>query len=179
MVIVMEYTTRKAYKDSSLNCSQPRCLVSLPSQTSPTLLILPSACIASIVKLTLIPSYGRSGDFLYDSAGLTIWTTTEVNVGILAASIPCLKPLYRILREKSGYGQRSPNNMPHFSYVMTNQEGRSNGRYRDDGQTDVGESELNTQTSTDTDLTKPTRVHVNVVRKENSPRVDGPDIGAD
>ncbi|KAH6667783.1 hypothetical protein B0J14DRAFT_489146 [Halenospora varia] len=65
------------------------------------------AAIAGIMKLTTISSYGRSGDFLFDSAGLTIWTTTELNVGIIAGSIPCLKPLFKFMLDKSGYASKS------------------------------------------------------------------------
>ncbi|KAH6667773.1 hypothetical protein B0J14DRAFT_171900 [Halenospora varia] len=65
------------------------------------------ACAAGIVKLSILSSYGRSGDFLYDSTGLTIWTTTELNVGILAGSIPCLKPLLKAILGKHGSGSKS------------------------------------------------------------------------
>ncbi|KAH6672791.1 hypothetical protein F5X68DRAFT_264751 [Plectosphaerella plurivora] len=41
--------------------------------------------------------YGKHGDFLYDSSDLTIWTTVEICTAILAACIPCLKPLFRNL----------------------------------------------------------------------------------
>jgi hypothetical protein len=107
----------------------------------------PSACIAGIVKITMLPSYGRSGDFLYDSAGLTIWTTTELNVGILAGSIPCLKPLYKILLEKSGCVRKdSPTDTPYFSYDMQGSGVRSSHAYGNDSQIEGDESGANMQT---------------------------------
>lgn len=45
---------------------------------------LHSAAIATIIKLTYIESYGKTGDFLWDSRNLTYWCVTETNVGILA-----------------------------------------------------------------------------------------------
>jgi len=139
----------------------------------------PSACIAGIKKITILHSYGRTDDFLYDSAELTIWTTTELNVGILAGSIPCLKPLYRILREKSGWVPKdSPSDIPSFSYtimqssdvrnsdlyrddsqiergIMRSLDIRSTDVYRDDSQIERGESEMDLQTFRETELVKP------------------------
>lgn len=72
------------------------------------------------MKITTIVVYGRTGDFLFDSTGLTIWTTTELNVGIIAGSVPCLKPLFKAIMERSGYvsntkAQTKPN---HRSYTL-------------------------------------------------------------
>jgi hypothetical protein len=33
-----------------------------------------SACAAATVKLSFLVNYGKTGDFLWDSANLTIWT---------------------------------------------------------------------------------------------------------
>lgn len=77
------------------------------------------AAVAAIVKITFLGAYGQHGDFLWDSADLTIWyasrltklicsprtnhgappcrTTVEINVAIIAASFPCLKPLFKTL----------------------------------------------------------------------------------
>jgi hypothetical protein len=137
----------------------------------------PSACIAGIIKITVIPSYDRNGDFLYESAELTIWTTTELNVGILAGSIPCLKPLYRILLKKFGcISKDSPTDIPGFSYVMQSSDARSSDVYRNDSQIEGGESGVNMQTFRETELMKPTRVYVNDVSNESLFRVHGPGI---
>jgi hypothetical protein len=88
------------------------------------------------LKLTVLSSYGRSGDFLFDSTGLTIWTTAELNVGILAGSIPCLKPLFKVILEKSGHASHNGNTKSkpgNGGYVMqssqdtTKSRGGSNG----------------------------------------------------
>ncbi|KAK4655221.1 hypothetical protein QC762_300470 [Podospora pseudocomata] len=67
------------------------------------------AAVAAIVKITFLGSYGKHGDFLWDSADLTIWTTIEICTAIIAASFPCLKPLFKTLFDGSsarisGYG---------------------------------------------------------------------------
>ncbi|KAH7379961.1 hypothetical protein BKA64DRAFT_765615 [Cadophora sp. MPI-SDFR-AT-0126] len=59
------------------------------------------ASAASIIKATTLSHYGKTGDFLWDSTDLTIWITTEVNVGIIAACLPCLKPLFKKILENS------------------------------------------------------------------------------
>ncbi|KAK0670128.1 hypothetical protein QBC41DRAFT_301889 [Cercophora samala] len=67
------------------------------------------AAVAAIVKITFLGSYGKHGDFLWDSADLTIWTTIEICTAIIAASFPCLKPLFKTLFDGTsaragGYG---------------------------------------------------------------------------
>ncbi|KAF2852350.1 hypothetical protein T440DRAFT_526926 [Plenodomus tracheiphilus IPT5] len=65
------------------------------------------ASAAALAKLTYLPNYGRSGDWLWDSRNLTIWTVTECNVGIVAGNLPCLKPIFRsILGSTYGHGSR-------------------------------------------------------------------------
>ncbi|KAK4173020.1 hypothetical protein QBC36DRAFT_360964 [Triangularia setosa] len=59
------------------------------------------AAVAAIVKITFLGSYGKHGDFLWDSADLTIWTTIEICTAIIAASFPCLKPLFKTLFDGS------------------------------------------------------------------------------
>ncbi|KAH9877338.1 hypothetical protein IAQ61_002703 [Plenodomus lingam] len=65
------------------------------------------ATAAALVKLSYLPNYGRSGDWLWDSRNLTIWTVTECNMGIVAGNLPCLKPIFRtILGATYGRGSR-------------------------------------------------------------------------
>lgn len=70
------------------------------------------ACAAATVKLSFLVNYGKTGDFLWDSANLTIWTVTECNTGIVAACLPCLKPLFKRILEKSSwaYGSNKSDN---------------------------------------------------------------------
>ncbi|RLL96931.1 hypothetical protein CFD26_103155 [Aspergillus turcosus] len=53
------------------------------------------ACAASFIKLSILPNYGRTGDFLWDYTDLTIWIVVECNIGIIAGSLPSLKPLFK------------------------------------------------------------------------------------
>jgi hypothetical protein len=54
--------------------------------------VFATACV--LVKLTYIKNYGLTGDWLWDSRYLTIWTVVECNIAIVAGSLPCLKPLF-------------------------------------------------------------------------------------
>ncbi|KAK4158659.1 hypothetical protein QBC43DRAFT_223803 [Cladorrhinum sp. PSN259] len=53
------------------------------------------ACAAAIAKIPSIVDYGKTGDWLWDSRDICIWTVVEANVGILAGSIPALRPLFK------------------------------------------------------------------------------------
>ncbi|GKZ90217.1 hypothetical protein AnigIFM59636_001897 [Aspergillus niger] len=57
--------------------------------------IMLRACAAAIVKLSVLPNYGRTGDLLWDYSTLTIWVVVESNMGIIAGSLPTLKPLFK------------------------------------------------------------------------------------
>ncbi|KAK7990285.1 integral membrane family protein [Apiospora arundinis] len=59
------------------------------------------AVAAAIVKSFFISNYGKTGDFLWDSTDLTIWVSTECNTGIIAACLPCLKPLFKRILENT------------------------------------------------------------------------------
>lgn len=54
--------------------------------------------------MAYLSNYGKYGDLLFDSADITIWTTIEITVAMIAGSIPCLKPLFKkILDLSSAY----------------------------------------------------------------------------
>ncbi|XXH01288.1 hypothetical protein Hte_007644 [Hypoxylon texense] len=59
------------------------------------------ACAAAIVKASYISNYGKTGDFLWDSANLTIWIAAETNTGIIAACLPCIKPMFKRMLDSS------------------------------------------------------------------------------
>ncbi|KAJ6123881.1 hypothetical protein N7471_011198 [Penicillium samsonianum] len=63
------------------------------------------ACAAAFVKLSILPKYGQTGDFLWDYTNLTIWVVTECNTGIIAGTLPTLKPLFK--RFLGTYGSQS------------------------------------------------------------------------
>ncbi|KAK8117369.1 integral membrane family protein [Apiospora kogelbergensis] len=77
------------------------------------------AVAAAIVKSFFISNYGKTGDFLWDSTDLTIWVSTECNTGIIAACLPCLKPLFkRILETTTQRSRGSSSNQTDRSYKM-------------------------------------------------------------
>ena len=49
--------------------------------------------IASIIRLQSLRVFTLSNDPFYDSLPINTWSMVEVNIGILCASIPTLKPL--------------------------------------------------------------------------------------
>ncbi|KAL5411474.1 hypothetical protein PMIN03_004804 [Paraphaeosphaeria minitans] len=64
------------------------------------------ATAAALVKISFLPEYGSTGDWLWDSRNITIWTVLETCVGIIAGNLPCLKPLFRTVLG-STYGRGS------------------------------------------------------------------------
>lgn len=53
------------------------------------------ACVCAIIRITYTSTYGKYGDWLWDSQYLTTWSVLEMNVGIIAASLPSLQPLFK------------------------------------------------------------------------------------
>lgn len=50
------------------------------------------ACAACIIKSVHLYQMATYDDFLWDSRYVTIWATAELNTGIVAGSIPAVKP---------------------------------------------------------------------------------------
>ena len=77
----------------------------------------PSATAGAFVKVSYIPNYGKTGDWLWDSRNITIWTVVECNVGIIAGNLPCLKPLFRrVLGSTYGFGSNKNTNQKAYHY---------------------------------------------------------------
>lgn len=75
------------------------------------------ATAAALVKLSYLPNYGRSGDWLWDSRNITIWTVIESNIGIIAGNLPCMKPLFRtVLGSTYGRGSRKTTTPKYLSH---------------------------------------------------------------
>ncbi|GFF41004.1 hypothetical protein IFM58399_06117 [Aspergillus lentulus] len=70
------------------------------------------ACAAAFVKLSILPNYGRTGDFLWDYTDLTIWVVVECNTGIIAGSLPTLKPLFK--QVLGSYGSQGSHSHSHY-----------------------------------------------------------------
>jgi len=137
----------------------------------------PSACVSGIIKITFMASFSLTRDFLYDTSALNIWATAEVNVGILAASIPCLKPLFRSFLEKAGHVPKyHPLEIPGLSYFMQTTDARIDRECGDESQTERGEGGTNVQLLRKTEFTKMTKVYVGESNEENLERICGPVI---
>ncbi|MCJ1363414.1 hypothetical protein MMC16_002521 [Acarospora aff. strigata] len=80
------------------------------------------ACAAAIVKASYLGNYGKTGDFLWDSTPLIIWTVVECNTGIIAASIPTMKPLFKFPIDKTLY---SSSQQKKRNYYMRQESGHS------------------------------------------------------
>ncbi|KAJ5143930.1 uncharacterized protein N7515_002717 [Penicillium bovifimosum] len=53
------------------------------------------ACAAACAKLSTVQNYGHTTDSLWEYTNLTIWVVTECNTGIVAGTLPTLKPLFK------------------------------------------------------------------------------------
>ncbi|KAI5779847.1 hypothetical protein EDC01DRAFT_670105 [Geopyxis carbonaria] len=53
------------------------------------------ACVASIVKLATLPQILESGDLSWYATTPLIWSVVEINVSVLAASLPAMKGLIK------------------------------------------------------------------------------------
>lgn len=125
-VYAEEYSSQQASETRSIWNYVPWSIVSLALIISlghecTDITIIGSAAVASIVKASYLGSYGLTGDFLWDSVNLTIWTAAECNVGILAGSIPSLKPLFKAILQSSSYAQGygTSRRQPHASKGYT------------------------------------------------------------
>lgn len=102
-----------------------------------------SALTACIVKVYYLSFYGRYNDFLWDSVNITIWTACELNIGVFAASIATLRPLFRSAFSGStfsnGYGSKDHRSVDKNGFVkhISNSRGASqiggNNTSKDDG----------------------------------------------
>lgn len=68
-----------------------------PSLSSPTQLTPPSATICSIFKTVELRVLQKTRDPTWDGVNLTIWSATELSVGILVASLPPLRKQFEKL----------------------------------------------------------------------------------
>ncbi|KAK8117730.1 uncharacterized protein PG998_006011 [Apiospora kogelbergensis] len=84
------------------------------------------ATAAAIAKMAYLSNYGKYGDLLFDSADITIWTTIEITVAMIAGSIPCLKPLFKkILDLSSAYRGGKSSNQRYYGQGSSHGHGRS------------------------------------------------------
>ncbi|OCK79704.1 hypothetical protein K432DRAFT_59635 [Lepidopterella palustris CBS 459.81] len=88
------------------------------------------ATAAALVKTSFLPSYGKHGDWLWDSRNLTIWNVIESNIGIVAGNLPCMKPLFRrVLGSIYGGGSGNVSNNKYYGRGYAPGTGHSVNNY--------------------------------------------------
>ncbi|KAL3425733.1 integral membrane family protein [Phlyctema vagabunda] len=122
------------------------------------------ATAAAFVKIFYLTSYGKHGDFLFDSSDLTIWTTVEICTAMMAASIPCLKPLFRAIftgSSAANYGSQGYNN--NQGYVRNADTNKTHTAHRPNwsgknSADDEADFELHRRNMNTTEITAPSSV---------------------
>ena len=66
-----------------------------------------SASCATIVRLKYLTLYSDPGEFMYSTGKIGFWSLTEIGIGLIAGSLPSLRPLLS-LRVKVSNGSNSP-----------------------------------------------------------------------
>ncbi|KAK1541031.1 hypothetical protein CPAR01_07020 [Colletotrichum paranaense] len=83
------------------------------------------ATIAAVIKISFLSGYGKHGDFLFNSTDITIWTTVEICTAIIAASIPCLKPLFKAILSGSSAEQYNSSKYNNDGYMRNKNASKS------------------------------------------------------
>ncbi|KAL3439783.1 hypothetical protein BJX65DRAFT_317459 [Aspergillus insuetus] len=75
------------------------------------------ASAAFIARLNALYKYTVTEDVSYDAVQILLWSQIELNVAIISASAPSLRPLFhRIFKGGSSYGRQCPSNSPYAGY---------------------------------------------------------------
>ncbi|KAL4868952.1 hypothetical protein BDV12DRAFT_208847 [Aspergillus spectabilis] len=74
------------------------------------------ASAASIARLNALYKYTTTKDVSYDAIQILLWSQIEVNVAIISASAPSLRPLFHRMFKGSSYGKQGPSNSPYPNY---------------------------------------------------------------
>ncbi|KAL0938663.1 uncharacterized protein CTRU02_205273 [Colletotrichum truncatum] len=96
-------------------------------------------CAATIVRAVFIPTLLDGEDFLWATTDIAFWSTVEPGIGITAASLATLRPLWEVMWYRAGVKSHAPravvwrerlNGRP--SYVRSEESGgrKYNGRFR-------------------------------------------------
>lgn len=102
------------------------------------------ACAAACVKVYyVVTAYGKTFDPLWDSRNIQMWTVIEANVGIIAGSLPTLRPLFKdFLGSIYGKGSKAPTGNTYYGRG-TLRSGNSNWQTLSNSQWPVGTGEGN------------------------------------
>ncbi|KAI9374214.1 hypothetical protein BJX61DRAFT_551718 [Aspergillus egyptiacus] len=74
------------------------------------------ASAASIARLNALYKYTVTEDVSYDAVLILLWSKIEVNVAIISASAPSLRPLFSRIFKSSSYGRGRPSGTPYVGY---------------------------------------------------------------
>ncbi|GKT63289.1 integral membrane protein [Colletotrichum tofieldiae] len=91
------------------------------------------ATITSIIRLHTIYTYTLAEDLFQESILVNIWSMLEINIGIICASVPALKPLFtpKTLREAADRNKRTG-----YQFHSHERSGFNSNRSRSNGQED-------------------------------------------
>lgn len=86
------------------------------------------ATITSIIRLHTIYTYTLAEDLFRESILVNIWSVLEINIGIVCASVPALKPLFtpRALRDAAA-ANRSKRSGAAYQYHSQERSGFASG----------------------------------------------------
>jgi hypothetical protein len=73
----------------------------------------------TVVRMFYVHTLMDGPDFLYATTDVAIWSTVEPGIGIVAASIACLRPLFRVWLWRLGLAN-PPRNPPSRTYLPSN-----------------------------------------------------------
>lgn len=76
------------------------------------------AAICGAIKTSKLPSESARSDFTWNTVPLFIWNSVEVNVVIMAACVPAMRPLYLILFRRPGAEHYGGSSRQKRSYQM-------------------------------------------------------------
>ncbi|KAL4904223.1 hypothetical protein BDW74DRAFT_168622 [Aspergillus multicolor] len=85
------------------------------------------ASAAPIARLNALYKYTVTDDVSYDAILILLWSQIEVNIAIISASAPSLRPLFNRIFKGSSHGRPRPSNSPYPGYGTYGQ-GESNYR---------------------------------------------------
>ncbi|KKA28161.1 hypothetical protein TD95_004284 [Thielaviopsis punctulata] len=90
-------------------------------------------CITSIIRLKSIKTYTKAKDPFRSSLAVNVWSMIEINVAMLCASIPALKPLFTprrlidTIRNSKGISNSGSGNIRTQNWVGYNRSGSGSG----------------------------------------------------
>ncbi|KAK0111669.1 hypothetical protein ONS95_002014 [Cadophora gregata] len=94
------------------------------------------SCISSIIRLYTIKVFATSKDPFFDGVPINTWSMIEINVAVVCASVPAMKPLFtKAVRERMTGSSRTRtafNSYGHQMLPLSGEENKSpSGGFRD------------------------------------------------